>query len=563
MNNKFDKKYKQLLLEQRIISNVNLITQWNWGDFLNKAKSFIGLGPSQAQQAAKAAEEAAKQDPTGKIHQLSIKISDEELKQAEQIISKNPTLLQQYNAIEKIEDKKAFMLSLLQQAKADAKAKADSTFDVSKLDEKTKQLYDLSVNLKDPDWANAVWLKAVKQKKVICIGEGGKPIAVAKSKFQAKADRYLEKSKANMPTDEFDKESAEELIAKEENKDDLTKMLDIYVSAIGDEKKAKDDFAKYLTKGKVVVFKNGKNAPTTKEKFKADSAKYIALAQKYNPNAEGDLESAQIDPKDMEAYKNTLKKVLTAEPFNYAENKLDRILRKCEREKSMLVFKEKESGEDKKDKKDEKLITESWLSDIMEKIKQGIKAAAQKNNRINKYDIVEVDLKDFAANQDKYINAAEDFENDLKAKADAKAKGEADAKAKEQKFAQFKTESKKLFDDLPSLELAKAADGSGDNELKPPRGMILKSVTKKDLATWDRNEELDNNADIQAFRNFLNAGMNPDDPGHPRSLQQILQETLNSGNTNKVNWSKMGNCRALYEQWIARARQLADKYKQF
>jgi hypothetical protein len=170
------------------------------------------------------------------------------------------------------------MLSLLQQAKADAKAKADSTFDVSKLDEKTKQLYDLSVNLKDPDWANAVWLKAVKQKKVICIGEGGKPIAVAKSKFQAKADRYLEKSKANMPTDEFDKESAEELIAKEENKDDLTKMLDIYVSAVGDEKKAKDDFAKYLTKGKVVAFKDGKNFPTTKEKFKADSAKYIAFA---------------------------------------------------------------------------------------------------------------------------------------------------------------------------------------------------------------------------------------------------------------------------------------------
>lgn len=558
MNNKFDKKYKQLLLEQRIISNVNLITQWNWGDFLNKAKSFIGLGPSQAQQAAKAAEEAAKQDPTGKIHQLSVKISDEELKQAEQIISKNPTLLQQYNAIEKIEDKKAFMLSLLQQAKADAKAKADSTFDVSKLDEKTKQLYDLSVNLKDPDWANAVWLKAVKQKKVICIGEGGKPIAVAKSKFQAKADRYLEKSKANMPSDEFEKESIEQIIAKEENKDDLTKMLDIYISAVGDEKKAKDDFAKYFAKGKVIAFRDGKNVPTTKEKFKADSAKYIAFAQKHNPNAEGDMDAAQIDPKDMQEYKDALIKVLTAEPFKYSQKKLNRLLRKAEKEKKMLVFKEAGAeGEEKKE--DSKLISENILTSVIEKMKQALAAIPAGK----KYQVAEVDLKDFAEKQEEYISIVEKMEEDLQAKADAKAKEEGDKKARDEKFAQFKAESKKLFDDLPSLELAKAADGNGDNELKPPKGLQLKSISHKVLSTWDRFEELDNNGDIQAWRNFLNAGMNPDDPGHPRSLQQILEAALNSGNTNKVNWGRMGNCRPLYEQWIARARQLADKYKEF
>ncbi len=563
MNKAFQKIYCQLLLQQQIISkanNVTLITQWNIGDAWDQLKEYIGFGPSEAQKAAKAAEEAAKNDPNKKIQKLAVQITDEDMNKAKALISKNPTLIKHYNNLPTVEDQKAFIVGLLAQQKAKQAEQEANTFNPEKLDEKTKKLYQLCVAFQDKQWADENWLKAVQRKKVICIGEGGKPVAIAKSKFENNPDRYIEKSEANMPQDEFEKESVEEIIAKEENKDDLTKMLDIYVSAVGDEKKAKADFAKYLAKGKVVVFKNGKNAPVSKEKFAADSEKYIKLAQKFNPNAEGDMDEAQIDAKDIQEYKDALKKVLTAEPFKYSQKKLDRLLRKAEKEKTMLVFKEvgaegEEKKEDKEEKED-KLISESFLTSIMEKM-QKVLADTPAGK---KYQVAEVDLKDFAAKQEEYIGIVEKMEEDLQAKADAKAKDEADAKANKQKLAKLKIEAKKLFDELPSAKLAKAADGDGDNELKPPK-MELKSISGKTLATWPGDKELDNDEDIEAFRNFLNSGMDETDPGDPGSLAECLKATLDSGDDNKVNWSKMGECKLFYQEWISKARSLAENFK--
>ena len=340
MNKAFQKIYCQLLLQQQIISkanNVTLITQWNIGDAWDSLKEYIGLGPSEAEKAARAAEEAAKNDPNKKIQKLAVQITDQDMNKAKALISKNPTLIKHYNNLPTVEDQKAFIVGLLAQEKAKADAEEAKKFKMP--EGKEAQMFTILSKAWGKKWAQQKWNAARNLEKVICINKDGKPYAIPKQQFAQNADKYLTAAKKYAPQDETLKEDILDVLAKEaQGKDELIKMCNIYISAVGDEKKAKKTFEQKFAEGKICIDKKGKLTVVTKEKFLADTAKYITMAEDNNPNAEHDADN-DLDPAELEAYNAQLKTLVTSEPLKmFSEKVFDIKVKQAAKAKQVLTI---------------------------------------------------------------------------------------------------------------------------------------------------------------------------------------------------------------------------------
>jgi len=115
-------------------------------------------------------------------------------------------------------------------------------------------------------------------------------------------------------------------------------MCKIYISAVGDEKKAKKTFEQKFAEGKICIDKKGKLTVVTKEKFLADTAKYITMAEENNPNAEHDADN-DLDPAELEAYNAQLKALVTSEPLKmFSEKVFDIKVKQAAKAKQVLTI---------------------------------------------------------------------------------------------------------------------------------------------------------------------------------------------------------------------------------
>jgi hypothetical protein len=115
-------------------------------------------------------------------------------------------------------------------------------------------------------------------------------------------------------------------------------MCKTYISAVGDEKKAKKTFEQKFAEGKICIDKKGKLTVVTKEKFLADTAKYITMAEENNPNAEHDADN-DLDPAELEAYNAQLKALVTAEPLKmFSEKVFDIKVKQAAKAKQVLTI---------------------------------------------------------------------------------------------------------------------------------------------------------------------------------------------------------------------------------
>ena len=110
------------------------------------------------------------------------------------------------------------------------------------------------------------------------------------------------------------------------------------VTGLGDEKKAKKTFEQKFAEGKICIDKKGKLTVVTKEKFLADTAKYITMAEDNNPNAEHDADN-DLDPAELEAYNAQLKTLVTSEPLKmFSEKVFDIKVKQAAKAKQVLTI---------------------------------------------------------------------------------------------------------------------------------------------------------------------------------------------------------------------------------
>ena len=392
------------------------------------------------------------------------------------------------------------------------KAKQSKAQGGNKLDDNSKQMLKILIQaMGDQKKAKETFIKFFKAGRIPVFNSEKKKVqAVQKAKFDADPKKYIDlatKLNGNKP---------EEAAQNQKLDDNKAKMLQILGQAIDNEAKAKQLFDKYLKRKKIPIYskKKKKIIVVPIDKFDGNPAEYIKVANNLNPNADAEATTEAEDEKN---------EILD----EYKENAVAMIAKILN--------------------KDEDVIS----TRMQRRIKKGKILVLDENNKVQT-----IEVKDFMEKHEQYEDRVSDKE-----KADQK-KAKDDTASKEK--AEFKAAAQKLQDDLPAAELAKAADGNGDNQLKPPAGINMYNIDGKKTATWDRDEELDNDKDIEAWRAFLNTGYKDDKgPAHPRAIARALSKALESGETNKVNWKKMGNCKELYQTWIDKANAVADKFKKF
>lgn len=552
--NKFSKLYKNLIREQALdlwkLENKSIIEQGiiDWivddvikpvGDTLGGVgQTLTGLGKGDLKQVGngllktvtspvklvgnviKAPVDAVQagikmmEKPSDKAKEEAQKIPEDQVKKAaeanpkiKQIIQKKNLDMQQQRLLI-FNTGLANTLLIINKKFAD-KAKAGGG---NKLDDNSKQMLKILIEaMGDQKKAKATFIKFLKAGRIpVYNSEKKKVQAVQKAKFDSDPTKYIDlatKLNGNKP---------EEAAQNQKLDDNKAKMLQILGQALDDEAKAKQLFNKYLKRKKVPIYskKKKKVIVVPFEKFDANPADYIKVANNLNPNAEAEATTEAEDQKN---------EIID----EYKENAITTIARILKKDQDVIATR------------------------MQRRIKRGKILVLDENNKVQT-----IEIKDFMEKHEEYEDRVSDKE-----KADAK--NEKDANAAKEKQA-FKQAAQKLQNDLPAAELAKAADGNGDNELKPPAGINMYNIDGKKTATWDRNEQLDNDKDIQAWRAFLNTGYN-DDKGaaHPRAIARALSKALESGDTNEVNWGKMGNCKELYQTWIDKANAVADKFKKF
>ena len=552
MNNKFQKRFQQLLLQQYAFKGSYLITEWNWTDAWDSIKSYIGLGPSKAEQAAAAAEQAAQQDPNNRIIQIAQQISDQDMEKARQAIATNPQLHAHFSRITDPQQQRYFIANLVAQIKAkeqaDAKAKEESTF--NKPEGKAGEMYDIIEGAWGSEFAEDKWKIAASKKGVICVNKKSKPYFVALSKFNKHADKYLKAARKYAPKDDTLEDDFEDTIADKPN---VKQMFEIYIEASGkDQAAATADFSAKYKKNEILFIDKAKNA---------------------NPNKSRRHDDAKINQKHLDAYNKQVADLLKNKPFEFSDAKVERYLDNAKQQKKILCLVKKGTTQESSNKLiSENIILESFWEDFMAKWHNIAKDNPRVARLKNEYEFKLLDVKDFAAKQTEYMDSIEELHKELtKEKADEKAesdKKEADA----QKKAEFLQKCKDYQNEFPASEIANNCDTSdkswhlmdGD-DIKLPTGTKMYDWLGNESATWQISSEIDSAEEISALRTFLNTGWQTENPAHPMAIANVCKKLIDPTlqDEDVMDEVEFKNLQALCQRWIGKAEAIDKDYPEF
>lgn len=574
MNNKFQKRYQQLLLQQYAFKGSYLITEWNWADAWDSIKGYIGLGPSKAEQAAAAAEQAAQQDPNNRIIQIAQQISDQDMEKARQAIATNPQLHAHFSKITDPQQQRYFIANLVAQIKAkeqaDAKAKEESTF--NKPEGKAGEMYDIIEATWGSEFSEDKWKIAASKKGVICVNKKGKPYFVALSKFNKHADKYLRAARKYAPKDDTLEDDFEDTIADKPN---VKQMFEIYIEASGkDQAAATADFsAKYKKNEILFIDTDGKPSTVTVSEFDQKPQEFIDKAKDANPNKSRRHDDAKINQKHLDAYNKQVADLLKNKPFEFSDAKVERYLDNAKQQKKILCLVKKGTTQESSNKLiSENIITEGFLADLIAKWNNIAKDNPRVTKLKNEYEFKLLDVKDFAAKQTEYMDSIEELHKELtKEKADEKAesdKKEADA----QKKAEFLQKCKDYQNEFPASEVANNCDTSDKNwhgmageDIKLPVGTKMYDWLGNESAKWTISSQIDSKEEVQALRTFLNTGWNSENPAHPMAIANVCKKLIDPDiqDEDVFDEDEFKTLQTLCKTWIGKAEAIDKDYPEF